>query len=73
MVQQGVLCDPESLTHGAADLLVRSGIFAGLFPGHISAEKALVLATGLGPDPRHYVVVDIKFTTLRLKSPGSGQ
>ena len=70
MVHQAVLRDPETLTYGAADLLVRSDIFADLFPGHIEPEEAAVSAPDLGPKPWHYIVVDVKFTTLHLLAGG---
>ena len=66
IVHQAVLRDPESLTYGAADLLVRSDVFVDLFPGHINADEAAASASDLGSHPWHYVVVDIKFTTLNL-------
>ena len=71
MIHQGVLRDAETLTYGAADLLVRSDIFADLFPGHLAPAEAAISAPDLGTDPWHYVVVDIKFTTLRLLVGGS--
>ena len=70
IVHQAVLRDPETLTYGAADLLVRSDTFAGLFPGHIDPEEAAVSAPDLGPNPWHYIVVDVKFTTLHLLAAG---
>ena len=70
IVHQAVLRDPETLTYGAADLLVRSDMFANLFPGHLSAEQARVSAPDLGPNPWHYIVVDVKFTTLHLLAGG---
>ena len=44
----------------------RPDIFADLFPGHIEPEEAAVSAPGLGLNPWHYIVVDVKFTTLHL-------
>ena len=70
IVHQAVLRDPETLTYGAADLLIRSDIFADLFRGHIDSEEAAVSAPDLGPKPWHYIVVDVKFTTLRLLAGG---
>ena len=70
IVHQAVLRDPETLTYGAADLLVRSDLFADLFPDNITADEAAVPAPDLGPKPWHYIVVDVKFTTLHLLAGG---
>ena len=70
IVHQAVLRDPETLTYGAADLLIRSDVFSDLFPGHLSPDEARAPAPDLEPEPWHYVVVDIKFTTLRLLAAG---
>ena len=69
MVHQGVLWDAESKTYGAADLMVRSDVFAGLFPGHVSDAEAAVGASGIG-GRWHYLVVDVKYTTLHLLASG---
>ena len=70
IVHQAVLRDAETRTYGAADFLIRSDIFADLFPGHITSDEAAVPAPDLGDNPRHYIVVDAKFTTLDLKAAG---
>lgn len=70
MVVQGVLWNPDTRTHGAADLLVRSDILHRLFPGDISAEDASQPARHLDIGPAHYRVVEIKFTTLDLLKDG---
>ena len=71
IVHQAVLRDAETCTYGAADFLVRSDIFADLFPGHITSEEAVIPAPDLGDNPWHYVVVDAKFTTLHLLVDGT--
>ena len=68
IVAQGALRDAGSRTFGFPDLLVRSDVLARLFPGALSAASAP--APSLGLDDCHYVVVDIKFTTLRLAAGG---
>jgi hypothetical protein len=68
-IVQGVLRNPETRTYGAADLLVRSDVLAGLFPASITPDEAAVPAPDLG-GPWHYRVVDIKFTTLHLDRVG---
>ena len=70
IIDQGALRDPESRTYGLPDLLVRSDILAELFPGDLSPEQAAVAAPDLDIGERHYVVVDIKYTTLGLTAAG---
>jgi len=70
IIAQGSLRDPQSRTHGAPDLLVRSDVLARLFPKSISEEAAAVPAPDLGIGDRHYRVVDIKFSTLHLAAGG---
>ena len=69
-IDQGVLWDPENQTYGLPDLLVRSDVLADLFPEAMSPAEAAVPAPDLDIGNRHYVVVDIKFTTLRLTAKG---
>ena len=71
-VAQGSLRHAESRTYGFPDLLVRSDVLACLFPGALSTSAEP--APGLGLGDCHYVVVDIKFTTLGLlRGRGSRQ
>ena len=70
IIDQGALRDPENRTHGLPDLLVRSDVLAELFPGDLSPEQAAVAAPDLDIGERHYVVVDIKYTTLSLTARG---
>ena len=65
-ITQGVLWNPVNRTYGAADLLVRSDVLRSLFPDALSEAEALIGAPTLGLASRHYRVIDIKFTTLRL-------
>ncbi len=69
IIDQGVLRDPEHRTYGLPDLLVRSDVLAQLFPGALEPGEAAVAAPDLGIGA-HYVVVDIKYTTLRLAASG---
>ena len=71
IIHQGVLRDAESRTYGAPDLLVRSDVLRELVPGSLSPEQAAANAPDLGTDSWHYVVVDVKFTTLHLKASGA--
>ncbi len=69
IVFQGVLHDPESMTYGAPDLLVRSDVLRRLFPEAIEDEESRVPAPALNGD-HHYCVVDVKFTNLSLLKSG---
>ena len=69
IIDQGVLRDPEHRTYGLPDLLVRSDVLAQLFPGALEPGEVAVAAPDLDIGA-HYVVVDIKYTTLRLSARG---
>ena len=67
-VVQAVLWNPQHLTYGIVDLLIRADIANRLFgPG---TTEPGVKAAGIGGG-RHYICVDIKYTTLRLLADGS--
>ena len=70
VIDQGVLRDPQNRTFGLPDLLVRSDVLAELFPDALSSDEAAVAAPDLGIGDRHYIVVDIKYTTLGLTASG---
>ena len=70
IICQGVLRDPEHMTYGMPDLLLRSDVLATLFPRSFSPAQAATTAQDLPIGKRHYVVVDIKYTTLRLLAGG---
>ena len=75
LIEQAVVRNPEDLTYGAIDLLVRSDALERLFPGTLSTEEASRPAPGLAPEggdapPWHYIVVDVKFSTLDLSVSG---
>jgi hypothetical protein len=69
IIDQGVLRDPQHRTYGGVDLLVRSDLFARLFPGAVSADETPVAAPAFGHG-YHYRVVDIKFKNLALNGRG---
>ena len=69
IIHQAVLWNPESMTYGAADFLIRSDVFDALFPGHLAPGEAAIAAPDLG-GPWHYIVVDAKFTTVHLNAAG---
>jgi hypothetical protein len=75
LIEQAVVRNPEDQTYGAIDLLVRSDALERLFPGTLGAGEASTPAPALAPDggtppPWHYVVVDVKFSTLDLSVSG---
>ena len=70
IIDQGVLRDPQNRTYGLPDLLVRSDVLAELFPDALSSDEAAVAAPDLDIGDCHYVVVDIKYTTLSLSAKG---
>ena len=72
VIYQGVVRNAATRTYGSPDMLVRSDTLAGLFPDTVD-DDAGAAAPGLGSDRWHYVVVDIKFTTLRLLVSGGIQ
>ena len=73
IIYQGVVRDAATRTYGSPDMLVRSDVLASLFPDAGVGGESEVPAPDLGPEPWHYVVVDVKFTTLRLLVSGGLQ
>ena len=73
VIYQGVVRDAATRTYGSPDMLVRSDVLAGLFPETLAEDEASAAAPDLGSKPWHYVVVDVKFTTLRLLVSGGIQ
>ena len=71
VVHAGVLWNPETRTYGIPDFLIRSDVFERLFPNHPDPYGELAGRPDTGP---RYVVVDAKFTTLRLfAEPADGR
>lgn len=73
VIYQGVVRDAATRTYGSPDMLVRSDVLADLFPDAMPDDEAGAAAPDLGSGPWHYVVVDVKFTTLRLLVSGGIQ
>lgn len=73
VIYQGVVRDAATRTYGSPDMLVRSDVLADLFLDAMTDDEAGAAAPDLGSGPRHYVVVDVKFTTLRLLVSGGIQ
>ena len=72
IIYQGALRDARHRVYGSPDLLVRSDILVSLFPGCLDPGQAAVPAADLGIGDRHYVVVDIKYSTLSFNARGAG-
>lgn len=70
LVAGGALRHSESRTFGLPDLLVRSDVLVRLFPDVLSLAAASAPAPDLGLEDCHYVVLDVKFTTLHLLASG---
>lgn len=75
LIEQAVVRNPERRTYGAIDLLVRSDTLERLFPGTLGVDASRTGAPGLADEdgavpPWHYVVVDVKFSTLDLSMSG---
>ena len=71
IVYQGVLRDARHRVYGSPDLLVRSDVLVSLFPGCLAPGQVAVPATDLDIGDRHYVIVDIKYSTLRFNAGGN--
>jgi len=72
IIYQGALRDTRHRVYGSPDLLIRSDILVSLFPGCLDSELAAVPAADLGIGDCHYVVVDIKYSTLRFNAGATG-
>ena len=71
IVSRGVLRDPQSMTYGVADLLVRSDVLLELFPSALDGEEERLVAPALPGQRWHYRLIDVRYTTLDLLSDGS--
>ena len=71
IVYQGVLRDTRHRVYGSPDLLVRSDVLVSLFPGCLDPGQVAVPATDLDIGDRHYVIVDIKYSTLQFNAGGN--
>ena len=70
VISQGLVWDDSTRTFGFPDLLFRSDVFAQMFPGVLNDEQVARPAAKLGIGNCHYVVLDIKYSTLRLLASG---
>src|SRR6184192_1090959 len=69
LIASAVLRDPERRAYGIADLLVRSDVLGELCPDAFIGDQLELPVVALRHG-RHYRVVDIKFSTLRLLKDG---
>jgi hypothetical protein len=70
LIAAGVLRDIERRTYGVADLIVRSDVLGELCPDAFVGDQ-LELPVATLRHGRHYRVIDVKFSTLRLLKDGS--
>ena len=71
IIYQAVLWDAHNMNYGSPDFLMRSDVLRSLFPESISGLEEAKSAPDIGADGWHYVVVDAKFTTVRLNARGT--
>ena len=71
IIWRGTLRDATSRTYGFPTLLVRSDTFTRLFSDMVVTLGAPVAAPGLDIGHRHYVILDIVYSTLELLKDGS--
>ena len=67
VIYRGVLRDPQHRCYGSPDLLIRRDVLESLFGDTLCELEAATPAPNLDIDA-HYVVVDIKYTTLKLST-----
>lgn len=65
IISSAPLSNPENKTYGVADLIIRSDILAEMFPGTKVSSKGCKFSKKW-----HYVIIDIKFSTLPLRADG---
>ena len=70
VIYRGVLRDPQHRCYGSPDLLIRRDVLESLFGDTLCGHEPATPAPNLDIDA-HYVVVDIKYTTLDLTVDGS--
>ena len=67
-IAQGCVAHEASRTYGYPDLLVRSDVLTRLFPEDFPLDASTASAPAIGLVGKHYVVVDIKFTSLKMSA-----
>lgn len=71
IISGGVLRDPERMTYGIVDLLIRSDVLREMFPTAFDGEEEDLVAPALPGLRWHYRIVDVRYTTLDLLKDGS--
>ena len=75
IIYHGVLHNPTNRTYGMPDLIVRSDWLNKIFTEPVisdtnSKTPARSLSNSKNPNPWHYRIIDIKFTTMNLRADG---
>jgi len=72
IIHSGSLFNVTNRTYGIADLIVRSDVINRLFKRNVIPEDMMYIRAPLLPKGSnyHYVIIDIKFTTLMMLSDG---
>jgi hypothetical protein len=69
IIYQGLLCNHTDNTFGYPDLIVRSDVVNTIFNDKVLSDKKTQKGCSLSPN-WHYVVIDIKYTTLKYRADG---
>lgn len=79
IVYSGVLHDEELRAYGVADIIIRSDWINRIVGKPVMSDEESRIAApkltdsyGVSPPRYHYVIIDIKFTTLDLRADGVG-
>ena len=72
IIFQGALRDAHHRVYGSPDLLIRSDVLISMFPGCLGPGQAAVPAPDLDIGDVHYVIVDIKYSTLKFNARATG-
>lgn len=70
LIYQGVLHNPTNQTYGSPDILIRSDYINDLVSCPVISTRDMTKKASKLQTAFHYRVVDIKFTTLRLRADG---
>src|SRR5579863_1532686 len=68
IIYQGMVCDPASRTYGYPDFLIRNDFIGELFPNMAGNVDRGAGAPTIAAAKYHYVIVDAKYTTLKLNA-----
>src|SRR3990167_3071503 len=71
IIYRGVLHDPKKKTYGIPDLIVRSDWINNLVKTPVLSKTQMRFPSPILGERYHYLIVDIKFTTLALRADGT--